>query len=144
MFIIVSDHSHGSQKDLSEYNPEYHRIPLLFFGNVIEPAFRGRNIDKVYSQLDIANTVLHQMKLDSASKPYIWSKNMFNPYTKPFAFFCNYGGAGFVTDSGFVGYQHQVKELIIKSFSAGNKSADTLTAFGKAYQEAVYEDYRLK
>ncbi len=144
LFIIVSDHSHGSQKDLSEYNPEYHRIPLLFFGNVIEPAFRGRNIDKVYSQLDIANTVLHQMKLDSASKPYIWSKNMFNPYTKPFAFFCNYGGAGFVTDSGFVGYQHQVKELIIKSFSAGNKSADTLTAFGKAYQEAVYEDYRLK
>ena len=144
LFIIVSDHSHGSQIDLNEYDPEYHRIPLLFFGNVIDTAFRGKNIEHVYSQLDIASTLLHQMKLDSAAKPYVWSKNMFNPYTKPFAFVCNYGGAGFVTDSGFVGYQHHVKQLIINSFPDKNKLADTLTAYGKAYQEAVYEDYRLK
>jgi len=144
LFVIVSDHSHGSQKNLSEYDPEFHRIPLLFFGEVIKPEFRGKNIDKVYSQLDISSTLLYQLKLDSAAKAYGWSKNMFNPYMLPFAFFCNYGGAGFVTNQGYIGYQHKVKQLIVNSFGDKNPNADTLTTFAKAFQEAVYEDYRLK
>lgn len=144
LFVIVSDHSHGSQKDLSEYDPEFHRIPLIFFGDVIKKEFRGKDIKNVYSQLDIVPTLLHQMKLDTAAAPYVWGKNMMNPYVKPFAFFCNYGGAGFVTDAGFIGYQHEVKELIVNPLGANNPLADTLTLYGKAFQEAVYEDCRLK
>ena len=42
-------------------------------------------------------------------------------YSKPFAFYCSYGGAGFITDKGFVGYQHGVKDLIFNTVK-DNKS----------------------
>ena len=144
LFVLVADHSHGNQKDFSVFDPEYHRIPLLFFGDVIKQSFRGKNITDVYSQLDITATLLKQMQLDEASDHYLWSKNMFNPYTQPFAYYCSFSGGGFLMNDGFVGYQHDVKDLIFNSL--GNKStrADRLTQFGKAFQESVYEDYRLK
>jgi phosphoglycerol transferase MdoB-like AlkP superfamily enzyme len=144
LFVIVSDHSHGNQKDFNDYDPEYHRIPLLFFGDVINEKFRGKSMDSVYSQLDIIKTILKQMKLDDDAKQYVWGKNMFNPYTKPFAFYCNFSGAGFITNKGFIAYQHDVKQLIFNSFGDKNIQADSLTIFGKAFQQSAYEDYRLK
>ncbi|MGZ4049450.1 MAG: LTA synthase family protein [Bacteroidia bacterium] len=144
LFVIVSDHSHGCQRQFSVYDPEYHRIPLLFFGDVIDPSFRGKEISSVFSQLDITKTLLKQMKLDDAAKQYIWGKNMFDPDTKSFAFYCSNSGAGFITNDGFIGYQQNVKNLIFNSFGDKNPMADTLTMYGHAFQQAVFEDYRLK
>jgi hypothetical protein len=142
--VIVSDHSHGCQKNFSPYDPEYHRIPLVFFGDVIDPAFRGKEVTDVFSQLDITKTILKQMKLDDAAKQYVWGKNMFDPYTKPFSFYCSHTGAGFITNDGFIGYQQNVKELIFNSFGDKNPLADSLTKYGHAFEQSVFEDYRLK
>jgi phosphoglycerol transferase MdoB-like AlkP superfamily enzyme len=144
LFVVVADHSHASHKEFNVYDAEYHRIPLVFFGEVIDTAYRGKIIDKVYSQLDICPTLLKQMKLNEESRHYIWGKNMFNPYSKPFAFYCSYSGAGFITNEGFVGYQHGLKELIFNTLENKKPLADSLTLYGKAFQQAVYEDYRLK
>ncbi len=144
LFVIVSDHSHGSQKDFSEYDPEYHHIPLIFFGDVIDYGFRGVIIDNVCSQLDITKTLLKQVNPDAPASEYVWSKDLFNPTTKSFAFSPNFGGAAFVTNEGAIGYQHGVKQLIVNTFGDKNPMADTLTMYSKAYQEAVYEDYRIK
>lgn len=144
LFVVVADHSHACHKNYSVYDAEYHRIPCLFFGEVIKPEFRGKNIDHVFSQLDITYSLLKQMNLQEESKQYVWSKDMFNPYTKPFAFYCSFAGSGFITDKGFVGYQHQVKELIFNTLQDNKPLSDSLTQFGKAFQQSVYEDYRLK
>ncbi len=144
LFVIVADHSHGNQRDFSVYDPEYHRIPLLFFGNVIDKNFRGKNIENAFSQLDIVKTVLKQMSLDEEAKQYVWSKNMFNPYTKSFAYYCSFAGGGMVTNDGFIGYQHGLKDLIFNSQKENKKLTDSLTIISKAFQQAVYEDYRLK
>ncbi len=144
LFVIVSDHSHGCQKQFSLYDPEYHRIPLIFFGDVIDSAFRGKKITTVFSQLDISKTLLKQMKMDDAAKQYIWGKNMFNPLTKSFAFYCSNSGAGFINNQGFIGYQQNVKDLIFNSFGDKNPMSDTLTKYGHAFQQSVFEDYRLK
>ena len=144
LFVIVSDHSHGCQKQFSPYECEYHRIPLVFFGDVIDSAFRGKEISSVFSQLDITKTLLKQLKMDEEAKQYVWGKNMFNPNTKPFAFYCSNSGAGFINDEGFIGYQQNVKGLIFNSFGEKNLKADTLTKWGQAFQQSVFEDYRLK
>lgn len=144
LFVIVSDHSHGCQKQFSVYDPEYHRIPLVFFGDVIDATFRGKEITSVFSQVDITKTILKQMKLDEEAKQYVWGKNMFNPGTKPFAFYCSNSGAGFVSDQGYIGYQQNVKNLIFNSFNDNNHLSDSLTSKAHAFQQVVFEDYRLK
>lgn len=144
LFVIVADHSHASHKEFSVYDAEYHRIPLVFFGDVIDPSYKGKTIDHVYSQLDITYSILKQMKLDEESKQYVWSKNMFNPYSKSSAFYCCFAGSGFITNEGFVGYQHGVKDLIFNTVKDKKGLTDSLTLFGKAFQQSVYEDYRLK
>ncbi len=144
LFVVVADHSHASHKEFSVYDAEYHRIPLLFFGDVISPEFKGKVVENVYSQLDITYTLLKQMKLEQESKQYVWSKDMFNPYTKPFAFYCSFSGSGFITDKGFVGYQHGLKDLVFNTVKDNPALTDSLVRFGKAFQQSVYEDYRLK
>ncbi len=144
LFVIVSDHSHGSQKDFNEYDPEYHHIPFILFGEVIDSHFAGMNNENVCSQLDIVKTLLNQLAPAAASSAYVWSKDLFNPFARHFAFYPNFGGGGFVTNSGAIGYQHGVKQLIINTCGNNNLLADSLTVYGKAFQEAVYEDYRLK
>jgi phosphoglycerol transferase MdoB-like AlkP superfamily enzyme len=144
LFVIVSDHSHGCQKQFSPYDCEYHRIPLVFFGDVIDSTYRGKEVSAVFSQLDITKTLLKQMKMDEEAKQYVWGKNMFNPSTKSFAFYCSNSGAGFINNEGFIGYQQSVKDLIFNSFGDKNSMADTLTRYGHAFQQSVFEDYRLK
>ncbi|MBL7883825.1 MAG: sulfatase-like hydrolase/transferase [Bacteroidia bacterium] len=144
LFVIVADHSHATHKDFSVYDSEYHRIPLLFFGDVIKPEYKGKKIDKVLSQMDIPATLLNQLGLSNEAKQYVWSKNMFNPYTKSFAYYCSFAGGGMVTTDGSVGYQHGLDGLVIDSTNENKKLSDSLWRLGKAFQQSVYEDYRLK
>ena len=144
LFVVVADHSHAGHKEFSTYDAEYHRIPMVFFGDVIKPEYKGKEIKEVHSQLDITPTLLKQMELNEEAKQYVWSNNMFDPYSRSFAFYCIYDGAGFITNKGFVGYQHNLKELIFNTTGKDTALADSLTKYGKAFQQAVYEDYRLK
>ncbi|MGZ5302870.1 MAG: LTA synthase family protein, partial [Bacteroidia bacterium] len=143
LFVLVADHSHASHKDFSVYDPEYHHIPLVFFGEVIKDEWRGKAVDAVFSQMDIPATLLAQMNLKNEAKQYTWSKNMFDPEVGHFAYFCSYEGGGMVCDSGSVGYQHTYNELVINRTSS-KKASDSITRIAKAFQQAVYEDYRMK
>ncbi len=144
LFVIVSDHSHASQKGLSVYDSEYHRIPLLFFGEVIDTSFKGTKIDNACSQIDISYTLLKQLGLDEEAKQYRWSKNMFNPYTKNFAYFCSFNGGGAVFNEGSIGFQHGLDSLVTTHTDNNRILKDSLVQFGKAFQQVFFEDYRLK
>jgi phosphoglycerol transferase MdoB-like AlkP superfamily enzyme len=144
LFVIVSDHSHASHKGYGVYDAKYHQIPLLFFGEVIDPEFRGQEIKKVFSQIDISYTLLKQMELDKEAEQYVWSKNMFNPYSKNFAYYCSFNGGGMVFNEGSVGFQHGLKELVSNRTHKNVALRDSLMNFGKAFQQVFFEDYRKK
>lgn len=144
LFVIVADHSHADHHDYSVYDAEYHRIPLLFFGDVIKSEFRGKNIETVFSQLDIPVTILKQMGLNKEATQYTWSKNMFNPTVNHFAYYCSFAGGGVVSDSGSIGYQHGLAEPVINHLPKNKILVDSLTKITKAFQQSVFEDYRLK
>lgn len=144
LFVFVADHSHADHKDFGVYDAEYHHIPLIFFGDVIKPEFRGKEIRDVFSQLDITPTLLKQMGLNTEAGQYVWGRNMFNPYSRHFAYFSTFAGGGVVSDEGKIGYQHGLDKLIINSFGPGNPKSTELKRLGKAFQQTVFEDYRLK
>lgn len=85
LFFIMSDHSHLSYTGYPLWSFEYHQIPLLVTGGALKDEFKGGNIDKICSNMDIPVTILKQLGLPSDA--FFWSKNILNPYGPEFAFF---------------------------------------------------------
>ncbi len=98
LFVFVSDHHHASARNTSYYSPEYRRIPLLFFGEVISPEYRGKQYHRICSQLDLASTLLHQLNIDAHR--FEWSKDLMNPYSKEFALYTFDEGFGWKRPEG--------------------------------------------
>lgn len=141
LFIIVADHGHRLPRSTSwAYNPAKYHIPLLFYGDVIKPEYRGNTVTKLGNQTDIAATVLAQMSLSHSA--FKWSKDLLSPYTKEFAFYDWDNGFGFMMPDQSVAYDSQGKRVIYrKNPNADRKFTDEALINGKAYMQQVYTEY---
>ncbi len=137
LFIVVADHSHNSYRNWSFTTPLYHKIPLLFFGDVIKPEFKGTRNPKLFNQCDIASTLLHQMDIDA--REFHWSRNMFNPYSPEFAYYSFEEGVGWIRPAGHVVYDARVRHF--SEVSVPEKHRDSIVREGKSYLQAVFEEY---
>lgn len=141
LFILVADHGHRLPRNVSEaYNPVKYHIPLLFFGEVIKPEYRGKKINKLGGQTDIAATLLTQLGLPHHQ--FKWSKDLLNPTTKDFAFFDWDNGFCFMAPQQVVSYDNSGRRVVY----TGNKNADAKATYrallyGKAFLQEVYTEY---
>lgn len=138
LFVFVADHGHTTPNVPTPLECKHYRIPMLFWGPVIDKAFKGKKIERVGSQIDIAATLLYQMKLDS--KDYPWSRDLLNPKVTPFAFHTIIRGYGWVTENGQSAYQMQMKQYLEDSFSQQNKEFEHQRC--SAFLNQVYQYYK--
>ena len=138
LFVFVSDHGHASQKNFDLVNKEYHRIPMLFYGNAIKPEWRKKEIKSAFSHLDITPTLLKQLGLNA--EHYTWGKDMFNPTAPHFAYYCYYYGAGMVTDSVYISLHRALNEPI-EYKGKSSEEINKLTQQLKAFQQVFYDDF---
>src|SRR5690606_8878822 len=82
LFVFVADHGHATPSSQSPSFNKYNRIPLLFWGEPLKDEFRGKQINKLGSQSDIAATLIYQMNGDTSRYP--WSKDLLNPNSPEF------------------------------------------------------------
>lgn len=141
LFIVVADHGHRLPRSTSwAYSPGKYHIPLLFYGNVIKPGYRGRKITKLGNQTDIAATLLAQLGLPH--RDFKWSKNLLNPYSKEFAFYDWDNGFGFLMPRQGVAYDSQGRRIIYRrNINAHKKHADEALIYGKAFMQQIYTEY---
>jgi phosphoglycerol transferase MdoB-like AlkP superfamily enzyme len=137
LFIIVADHSHNSYRNWTFTTPLYHKIPLLFFGDVIRKEFKGTKNPKLFNQCDIASTLMHQIGLDATE--FHWSRNMFNPYSPEFAYYSFEEGVGWIRPVGHIVYDARVRHFNEKSVP--EIYSDSIVKEGKSYLQAVFEEY---
>ena len=137
LIVIVSDHGHNSYKGHEYWNTEYQKIPMLFLGGAIKDEFRGTQIDKYGSQIDIASTLLHQ--LDIKSDKFRWSKNLLNPYTPNFTYSAFEVGINWRCSEGEFVYEHNMNKYLDEKLPATKK--DSIEKAGKAYLQEVYREY---
>jgi len=137
LFIIVADHSHNSYRNWTFTTPAYHKIPLLLYGNVIKPEMRGKKIDRLANQMDIASTLMHQLNLDST--PFKWSRNLFNPYSPVFAYYSFEEGFGWLTKDGHFVYEprtdHYHEDALPDSLKNVNRKE------GKSFLQVLFDEY---
>jgi phosphoglycerol transferase MdoB-like AlkP superfamily enzyme len=141
LFILVADHGHRLPRNTAEaYDPAKYHIPLLFFGDVIKPEYRGTRISKLGGQTDIAATLLSQLSIPH--NQFKWSKDLLNPTTADFAFFDWDNGFGFMLPRQSVSYDNSGRRVIyISNKNTDQKTTDKTLLYGKAFLQQVFTEY---
>ncbi len=133
LFLFMADHSHPSYKNHPMESFDYHRIPLLIYGEPLLDSLRGTTFDKICGNADIPATILSQLGV--SHDEFFWSKNVFNTCYKPFAFFELNNGLGWKTDEGeFVMSNNNVLKNTFPE-----EQSDSLTRQGKAYMQYHFD-----
>ncbi|TAH41154.1 MAG: LTA synthase family protein [Bacteroidetes bacterium] len=138
LFIIVADHGHRLPKYRGELQPETRHIPLVFYGEVIKPEYRGMRIPKLGSHHDIAQTLLSQLKMPVES--YSWSKNLLSTSVNDFAYYQIESVVGWMEDREYLVYLYPNEGLLIDSTETKLRS-DELLLRGQAYVQKLYGEY---
>ncbi|MGZ3761156.1 MAG: LTA synthase family protein [Mucilaginibacter sp.] len=141
LFVLVADHGHRLPRSThAAYDPGKYHIPLLFVGDVIKPEYRGKQINKLGNQTDIAATLLAQLNLPKAQ--FKWSKDLLNPYTNDFAFYDWDNGFGFMLSQQAVAYDNSGERTIYtRNPNADKRITDKTLLYGKAFMQEIFTEY---
>lgn len=137
LFVIVADHSHNTYKNWPVNSKGYRRIPLLLYGDAIKDEYRGEKISRIGSQTDIATTLFSQLDLDATD--FVWSRNLFNPTTKAFAYYEAADGVGWITPNGYFVYKKTTDNYLELQLEPHQR--DSIIADGKSYLQEVFRQF---
>jgi len=137
LFILLADHSHNSYRNWNINTWEYHKIPLLFYGNVIKDDWKGKKINKIFTQTDIAGTLLPQLSMDATE--FKWSRNMFNPDVEEFAYFCFEVGLAWKRKEGHFIFDH--RNNIMLDYDIPESDKVRIDKEGRSYLQVLFDEY---
>ena len=134
LFVFVADQSHVTYKNNVEESFEYHKIPMLIYGEPLKNSLRGTTFDKICGNADIPAIILAQ--LGQNHDEFLWSKDVFGQCYKPFAFFELNEGLGWKTPDGEFIYENTGR--FIKNNLPEN-IRDSVVLDGKAYMQYHFD-----
>ncbi|MBO7624006.1 MAG: hypothetical protein J6S82_01720, partial [Bacteroidales bacterium] len=101
-------------------------------------ALRGKQCDRVVSQVDVAASLLQQLGLDAAA--YRWGKDMFRPAAPQYAYFESYTGSGWIRpQAAYVG--EQTGEGWRGTWYGDSAQYEVVERESKAYLQLLYRWY---
>ncbi|MCB2377158.1 sulfatase-like hydrolase/transferase [Hymenobacter sp. BT635] len=138
LLVVVADHGHTLPGNDPNESVRKFRIPLVLAGGALRAKARGRVIDRIGSQTDLAATLLHQLQLPSAG--YTWSHDLLRPLRQPFAFYCFTDGFGMVTPAGTVTYDNVPRRVIAQDSAVTGEQLRQ----GQAYEQVSFGEFMRK
>ena len=138
LFVIVADHGHRLPRlyTSAHYVGKY-RIPLIFYGEVLQPNYHKKQINTIGSQTDIASTLLSQLNISDSA--FRWSNNLLNPNRNEFAFYSFDDGFGWIDDDVRICYDNVSKNIVF--FNSNDLSKRKKIKIGQAYLQEVFNEY---
>jgi phosphoglycerol transferase MdoB-like AlkP superfamily enzyme len=137
LFILVADHSHNSYRNWHPNSFEYNRIPILFYGDVIKPEWKGKQLDRLVSQTDVGTTLLKL--LGQSTDGFFWGRDMFNPQTPNFTYLTFDYGVGWKIPEGEYIWDHKLQIPFRMTIPAGKHLIHEKHA--KAFLQALFQEY---
>jgi phosphoglycerol transferase MdoB-like AlkP superfamily enzyme len=138
IFIIVADHGHASPKVENPNLAGFFHIPMLILGEPLKKEYRGKRIETLGSQADIARTLLYQMGGDY--KRYIWSKDLLNPACPQFALHTINRGYGWITDKGNFSFNMDGNNYPENTFPLSELKTQRNRCH--SYMSLIYDEYK--
>lgn len=108
-------------------------------GEALANSPRGKTITKICNLNDLPAILLSQLAIPT--QKYEWSKNIFNPSTGEFAYYCNKNVLGWITPQPNIIYsfsENKVEELQAKTQAKVN---DTILTEAKDYLQILNKQY---
>jgi phosphoglycerol transferase MdoB-like AlkP superfamily enzyme len=112
LFVFIADHGHATPT-YKQWDYQSHRIPLIFYGNVIKPQYKSFSSNKIISETDLSATLLAQLNIPYDT--FIFSKDAMNPYCPSFAPYIINNGYGMITDKGIYSYNYFYNKIEYES-----------------------------
>ena len=109
----------------------------MLYGDVIKDEYKGKQISRLGSQVDIASTLLHQ--LDIPADEFFWSKNLLNPFTREFAFYEAGEAVGWISSDGYFVYRREMDNYFEMEITP--EKQDQVIKEGKAYLQVLFQQY---
>lgn len=134
LFVFIADHSHPSYKNHRMESFDYHKIPMLIYGEPLQDSLKGKTFDKICGNTDFPASILAQLGLKHDE--FFWSKDVFNICYKPFAFFELANGVGWKTPEGEFVYSN-IYNFIKNSLPP--QMSDSIVMDGKAYMQYHFD-----
>ena len=133
---MVADHGHLLPRNRDYYDLLSHRIPLLFYGPVLNASFRGKQIHVTGNQNDLPSTLLHQFNADASA--YHWSNDLLNSKRSNFAYADFDESLGWVNEKGTFIFNNGTGK--IDKYTG--QSPDSLSIQqSKAYRQVLYKSF---
>lgn len=139
LFILVADHGHRLPKQRTYYDPMAHHIPLIFYGEVINKEWRGKKINCIGSQDDLASTLLSQFNYSTV--PFNFSNNLLNLYRYNYAYLSYDDAVGWITDDGKLVYNTSRNKMENSTFATDTLAEQKNLRCGKSFIQSVYQQF---
>lgn len=136
LFILVADHACKFPRNRNNYEIGRHHIPCLITGGALLESFKGKKVEIIGSHTDLSATMLAQLGLPHHMFPY--SKNLFNPHTRSFAYFAFDNGIGMVTSDCDFLYDHN-RQLVTETHSSDSVRLLKTIRYGKAFLQVQFQ-----
>jgi phosphoglycerol transferase MdoB-like AlkP superfamily enzyme len=138
LFVVVADHGHRLPKEYDNaYDHRKFRIPLFFYGEVINKKYNGTVVNKIGSQTDIASTLLNQINISDTA--FHWSTNLLDKSKEGFAFYSYDNGIGWVDEQNTINVDNVRKELIYQKTES--LKIQQKKKIAQAYMQCVFKTY---
>jgi phosphoglycerol transferase MdoB-like AlkP superfamily enzyme len=131
LVILVPDHLGAWPGDISDYVVTRFHIPMIWTGGAV---MRPREVATLGSQQDIAATVLGQLGL--THRDMLFSKDLFDPTVRHYAYFMMNDGFGMVTDDNQLIFDNKQRRVMV---DAGPRRGHNL-AYGQAFLQVLFDD----
>lgn len=141
LFIILADHGHSSQKNWRYESYEYHRIPLLFFGNVLKDEFHGKQDSIICDNSALTKTLLKQLGLPADE--FSWGVDLFNPYSNQFAYVVLNDGYTWKEPGKEIVFSMKWQHFYKSDFPPGTSHEDQRAFIrkGRSYVEVLFQQF---
>jgi phosphoglycerol transferase MdoB-like AlkP superfamily enzyme len=141
LFVIVADHGHILPKKKNDVFPDSRKIPLVFYGDVILPEYKGLMVSHLGNQHDLPKTVASLLGW-SESDDFRWSRNLLDSASPKFAYYQIEHVLGWVTQKEWYAYSYNLDAVIAGSGGPGSAPGKHQFTNGQAYIQSLYEEYR--
>lgn len=135
LFVFIADHGHATPS-YKQWNLESHRIPLIFYGPVIQAKYKGYTSSKIISETDLSATLLAQLHIPYDQ--FLFSKDAMNPHCPQFAPYVIHDGYGLISDKGVYSYNLHYRKIEYESIP-NTSDREMLIQQCKSYMQRTFD-----
>ena len=138
LFVILADHSHNSPRNWRVAQKERFKIPMLWFGEVLKPNYKGSKCDKLSSHIDITPTILDQLDQDNTANKF--GRDIFNKQQQVFVPYAFHRGYGLISNQGYYAFSEDYNK-VFEIEASDSTQMKLIKEQTEIYFQAAFEDY---